>query len=157
MDESEELANRYLSYLGFKNIKFEPDGNVPPDFLADHTIAVEVRRLNQNQVTGTSFQSLEESAIPLQMRINKLLGSFGPPTSGVSWFVCFSLKRPLPSWRVLGSALRSQLEAFKRNPHNDACKNSMIADGFEIELIPAADPHPTFFVPGGYSDDDSGG
>jgi len=32
-----------------------------------------------------------------------------------------------------------------------------IAGVVEVEPIPASDAHPTLFVPGGYSDDDSGG
>ena len=80
MDKSEEVANSYLVHLGFESIVFEPDGNVPPDFLVDARIAVEVRRLNQNEVTESGFQSLEEVAIPLQMRIGKLLASLGPAT-----------------------------------------------------------------------------
>ena len=47
MNKDEELAKKYLVFEGFRNIKFEPDGNIPPDFLCDSNIAVEVRRLNK--------------------------------------------------------------------------------------------------------------
>ena len=50
MDESERIASEYLATLGFNDIQYEPDGNVPPDFVLNKTIAVEVRRLNQNFV-----------------------------------------------------------------------------------------------------------
>ncbi len=44
MNDSERLAREYLLYLGFKSVIYEPNGNIPPDFLADDKIAVEVRR-----------------------------------------------------------------------------------------------------------------
>jgi hypothetical protein len=69
MDESEKLVYEYLVHLGFDSIVYEPDGNLPPDFLVSGTIAVEARRLNQNEVTGTGFRGLEEIAIPLLMKI----------------------------------------------------------------------------------------
>jgi hypothetical protein len=62
MDESETLALKYLQSQGFINIKFEPDGNRPPDFLVDDTIAVEVRRLNQNFEYTFGKRGLEEEA-----------------------------------------------------------------------------------------------
>ena len=84
MDESEKLANEYLASLGFKNVIFEPDGNVPPDFLANGRIAFEVRRLNQNELSETGFRGLEEIAIPLQMTIRKLLLSMGHQAEGAA-------------------------------------------------------------------------
>lgn len=35
MDDSERLAENFLKEWGFKNVVFEPDGNVSPDFLCD--------------------------------------------------------------------------------------------------------------------------
>src|SRR5690349_5917728 len=68
MDTSEELVKAYLRHLGFSHIEYEPDGNVPPDFLAEKRVAVEVRRLNQNEITGSGFRALEEPTIPLSMK-----------------------------------------------------------------------------------------
>ena len=45
MDTSEKIAYDFLLHQGFKSIVYEPDGNVPPDFLADGRVAIEVRRL----------------------------------------------------------------------------------------------------------------
>jgi hypothetical protein len=157
MDISEELVNKYLVHLEFKSIVHEPDGNIPPDFLVAGRIAIEVRRLNQNELTRSGYRGLEQIAIPLHMSIRNILASMGPPKSGVSWFVYYTLKRPLPPREVLQSALRRYLEAFRDDQRNHKCTSSTIADGIQLELIPASDPHPTFFVPGGYSDHDSGG
>ena len=52
MDASEIVAYKYLEYRGFKKIVFEPEGkSTPPDFFVDDRIAVEVRRLNQNEAS----------------------------------------------------------------------------------------------------------
>jgi hypothetical protein len=61
MDQSEQLAKQYLCALGFESIVYEPDGNIPPDFLADDRVAVEVRRLNQNEMIESGNRGLEES------------------------------------------------------------------------------------------------
>ena len=45
-NEDEKIVYKYLQSLGYTDIIYEPDGNIPPDFLIDDTIAVEVRRLN---------------------------------------------------------------------------------------------------------------
>jgi hypothetical protein len=50
MDDSETVANKYFTHLGFKKIDFEPEGeSKPPDFLVNDRIAAEVRRLNQTK------------------------------------------------------------------------------------------------------------
>lgn len=157
MDETERIANSYLANLGFESIVFEPDGNVPPDFLADARIAVEVRRLNQNESTQSGFRGLEEVAIPLHMKIRKLLVSLGPAKGRASWFVCPSLKRPLLPWDQLVFKLQQCLEEFRDDPRNEKPTSIRIDDCVELTLIRASDPHPTFFVSGGYSDYDSGG
>jgi hypothetical protein len=63
--------------------------------LVNGTIAVEVRRLNQNEITESGHRGLEVTRIPLAARIRKLLSTFGPSRSGISWF-CHDFKRPLP-------------------------------------------------------------
>jgi hypothetical protein len=48
----EELAQHYLVSLGLGQVVYEPEPNLPPDFLINGTVAVEVRRLNQNEITA---------------------------------------------------------------------------------------------------------
>ena len=48
MKQEEKWVEEYLTHRGFRDIVYEPDGNVPPDFLIDGKIAIEVRRLNQH-------------------------------------------------------------------------------------------------------------
>ena len=157
MDESEQLVERYLGGLGFDSIIFEPDGKVTPDFLVDGRIAVEVRRLNQNELTDSGFRGLEESDIPLQMKIQKLLASLGSPQTGVSWFVRYTVKRPFPPRDQLLATLRQRLEAFRISPGKEIRASFTFGDRFRVELLQAEDAHPQFFAFGGYCDLDTGG
>jgi len=157
MDGSEKAAKDHLVYLGFEGIVYEPDGNVPPDFLVNGTIAVEVRRLNQNEDTGSRFRGLEETAIPLQTRIGNLLKSLGPPKSGFSWFVHYSVRRPVPDWDVLRPAIREYLIAFRDDRLAVRSTTFTVAECIQVELIRASNAHTTCFVSGGYTDHDSGG
>jgi len=45
MNDSERAISEYLDSLRIGGVQYEPDGNVPPDFLVDGRIAVEARRL----------------------------------------------------------------------------------------------------------------
>ena len=157
MDDSEEVANEYLLNLGLGAVVYEPDGNTPPDFLVNGTIAVEVRRLNQNEIIESGHRGLEVTRIPLEASVRKLLASLGPAQSGVSWFVCYDFGRPLPEWKNLRSALRDYLLTFRANPSPEKELSSTICKGFEIKLRRAGNSYPQFFVPGGSADDDSGG
>ena len=55
MDHTEEIANKHLlaRFPGENRINYEPDGNIPPDFLIDNNIAIEVRRLNEHDNNGS--------------------------------------------------------------------------------------------------------
>ena len=157
LDHSEKLADEYLRHLGFHDITYEPDGNVPPDFLVDKKIAVEVRQLNQNQFTDSGYCSLEEVSIPLSMKFKNFLASLGSADTRESWFVRYRFKRPLPPWNQLQATVRKRLTAFRDNQRPRHRVNIIIDEDFELDLIPASDAQPTFFVFGGYSDSDSGG
>jgi len=95
MHSTERLAFEHLRHRGFKDIRYEPDGNVPPDFVADERVAIEVRRLNQHEDTPGSTRGLDETAIPFQRTVCRVLDSFGPPRTGASWFVSYNFRRPL--------------------------------------------------------------
>src|SRR6058998_531037 len=131
-------------------------GRVPPDFLLNGRIAVEVRRLNQNEDTGDGPHGLEETVIPLQARVRKLLATLGPSNSGESWFVIYSFRRPLAPWDQLANALRSDLKIFQGDSEHQRTSRE-IAAGFSIRLIRASQPHADSFVFGGYVDLDSSG
>jgi hypothetical protein len=155
MDRSEAIVEKLLTHMGFKQIIFEPDGNVPPDFLVDNVIAVEARRLNQNYYSGNSKRGLEEISIPLWQKLEKLGHSLGKP-NGESWFLFFQFSRPVKSWKVLRPKIKEALIAFKSNPNRVG--GSVFADGeFEIDALKASKPLEHFFRMGGSSDQQSGG
>lgn len=155
MDRSEQVVSEYLSHRGFRDVVYEPDGNVPPDFLIDGCIAVEVRRLNQNEDTSNGHRGLENEAIPLQAKVRTLLKTLGS-SDGESWYVMYRLRRPLPPWDQLEAALRSELAEFRNNTDRQATTR-MVSPRFSVTLIKAGRPHPDFFVLGGFADSDSGG
>jgi len=159
MDASEALVKVYLESVGFAQIQYEPDGNVPPDFLADGRVAVEVRRLNQNHDDGTGRgpRGLEEVAIPLWNRVRDYLITLGPaPASGQSWFVFYRFGRPIPLWKTLKQELDAVLIPFMStaDPHPFEVK---LSSGVELSVIRATTPKATFFRPAGHVDKQSGG
>ena len=159
MDSSELLVQQHLESRGFKDIVFEPDGNIPPDFLVDGRIAIEVRRLNQNCGTNGKVVGLEESAYPLHGKLESLLRSLGPAHSGASWFVMHQFHRPIPDWLKLQPKI---VEAcMEIRDHSDSPPathlEARIHQNFELSFLKASRQYETQFLMGGYSDFDSGG
>jgi hypothetical protein len=159
MDRSESLVRDHLQYRGFERIVYQPDGNIPPDFLVDGRIAVEVRRLNENEVTESGeLRGLETIRISTERKLSKLLHSLGPSPSGSSWFVGLNLKRPVPRWKHIEPELRRQLEEFRDNESCQRLCKIKIAEGLEISIFhKASSHHRTCFVYGASSDSDTGG
>ncbi len=100
-------------------------------------------------------QGLEEVAIPLWQRMRNLLSPLGPPRDGESWFVCYTFPRPI-DWLTLRPKVRYVLELFMSETDRRAFKRDL-TEGFELEVFRASKLFDTFFVPGGHSDDQSGG
>ncbi|MXP64097.1 hypothetical protein E0493_12155 [Roseomonas sp. M0104] len=154
MKPDEKLAFRYLTSLS-SDVLYEPDGNVPPDFLLDGHVAVEVTRLSQRYRQGDRDRSLEETAIPLGDRMYRLLTSLGP-SSGQSWFVSWHFSRPIPDWKNLRPTLGGILQNFMQDDQRRAFSLRTI-ENFELDVFPASGKHADFFVPAGYDDSQSGG
>jgi hypothetical protein len=156
MRDSENVAFHYLSFLGLGNVVYEPDGNRPPDFLLDGRIAVEVRRLNQNEVTESgSIRGLESIRMPLLASMKEVLASVGPPKTGKSWFVSYHFRRPIPPRIELKRAVRNTLIAFQSG--KTVGTEFAIANHFHLRLIPSERVFADCFVLGGFTDRDQGG
>ena len=95
MDKEEKLSLEYLESLGFENISYEPDGNIPPDFLIDKRIAIEVRRLNQNFLSGDRNSGLENIRFPLFHKIQNLLSDIKSDAFEKSYFISYTFRRPI--------------------------------------------------------------
>ena len=158
MDRSETIAKKYLESLSFKDVIFEPDGNIPPDFLCDQKVAVEVRRLNQHKETPSGkFKGLDETSIPFLHRLQNELKNYGPSLDSISWFVLFKFSRPIEKWKTLRPKIKESLKAFKYSETEGICTIS-ISPTFELELVRASEVKDDYlFAFGGISDTDSGG
>ena len=64
MNDSERSVNVYLNSPQLGPVVFEPDGNNRPDFLVAGRIAVEARRLNENELVAGVHRGLEVTAKP---------------------------------------------------------------------------------------------
>jgi hypothetical protein len=153
MDEAEQRAADYLLAQGYSQIVFEPDGNIPPDFCVDGRIAVEVRRLNQT----FADEGLNELAIPLSRKLKEIKSSFGPPVDGRSWYVFWRFKRPLPPWKTLRKEIQRGLDEFRSRATREDQVNLAVTKGLNLRLAVASVAYKEMFVPGGYTDRQSGG
>ncbi|MBZ5719016.1 MAG: hypothetical protein LAO03_01415 [Acidobacteriia bacterium] len=157
MRREERIARDYLLHSGFRDIVHEPDGNVPPDFLVEGRIAVEVRRLNQNESTETGYRGLEETSIPFLTRFQRLLTEINSPSGGSSWLVSYAIQRPLPPWHLLYPTLKKYLEAFRDSAPAQSPTSVTMFETLEIEFCLTVDSYSTFFVLASGDDRDQGG
>lgn len=156
MNTSEELVYNCLKYLGYENIIYEPDGNVPPDFLVDNRIAVEVRNLNQNQFLGEDAKGLDEDIIPLYASIKKLLLGFNPPTCGESWIVTFHVNRPLEPWQEFRPRVKRKLHEFCADSKRQD-KTIFDEGGLKVKVRKLSKGYSSFFIMGGNTDGQADG
>lgn len=152
---TEELSKQYLEELNLGDVLYEPDGNIPPDFVIDGRIAVEVTRLNQHFEDGNSTTGLEQEQAALIRYIERLLPTLGPSIEGKGYWMSFDFRRPL-DLKDVKKALPVALEKFRRAPthENFIAKPSK---GFRIDIFPAGIPREHFYSFAGYNDLDSGG
>lgn len=159
MNPSERIVQRYLLSRGLGAVVYEPDGNVPPDFLVDGRIATEARRLNQNEaasIPGRSYQGLEEQSKPLHTLVNRALAAMGPPIDGQSWFVFYTYRRPLPPWKELDGLVREALQTAQGMRDLEG-KEIVVVRRLRLDFTRASDVHAHHFIPAGSSDLDGGG
>ncbi len=156
MNNSERTILKYLQNKNLGDVVYEPDGNVPPDFLVNGRIAVEVRRLNENVKTAAGYRGLEEISKPLNVLVRKALAATGPPVYGTSWFVFYTYSRPLPAWKKIDMHLRRALDEAADQPNLDAHK-IWVANKMRFRFARASKVHPHLFILGGSADHDSGG
>jgi hypothetical protein len=156
MDDSERAVAQYLTSLHIGAVQYEPDGNVPPDFLVGGRIAVEVRRLNQNEELCDGYRGLEVTAEPLDALVKEVLAESGPPRGQHSWFVSYTLRRPLPPWKSVRAMLRSAVREFRERVERPPAE-VRLDRGLRLKFFPAGDGHETLLILGGSTDRDSGG
>ena len=158
MDKTERIAHDYLRRQGIEQqeIQFEPDGGVPPDFVVRGRVAVEVRRLNQNEQTAGGNRGI--TAIPTWQFLKSFIRTIGPSGTDESWFVAVRILRSPARPKALEKSIGSSLAAFCQLPHRNAQGIYRLdVDGLRLELSRADGTHPSFFVPAILVDRRAGG
>jgi hypothetical protein len=156
MNDSERTICEYLKGLRIGHVQYEPDGNVTPDFLIGGRVAVEARRMNEHEEIDGGYRGLEVTAKPLHAAVVKGLEQSGPPVDLRSWFVHFSVRRPLPPWKDVEKALRSAVVEF-RNRATEPPAEMTLGKFMRLRFQPASRPHPIMMLLGSWSDHDAGG
>lgn len=133
---------------------YEPDGNIPPDLLADGRVAVEVRQLNQRDKDDA--RDLFETNVSLINGIRAILRSFGPPQNEPTWFFNYRFSRPVRPWKRLRSELAIWLgDIRQRQPSRP--EYAKFGERFEASVLRASEPLDHVFELGGSIDEDSVG
>ena len=156
MNASERTVFEYLNSLQIGLVAYEPDGKNPPDFLVGGRIAVEARRLNENAEVNGTHRGLEVTAKPLHDAVVQALAKSGPPAGSHSWFVHYTVRRPLPPWRQLEKLLHAGVQEFRDRLHEPPME-IRLGRAIRLSFHRASRRHDTLLVLGGSSDHDAGG
>lgn len=134
MKEEEQIVRDFLISEGFNSIKFEPDGNIPPDFSINNNIAIEVRRLNENYFNENDRIGNYEEFYRLWDFINHFLQDYKNEKLGASYMLMIGYERPLPNFADLKRDLKINLDNFLKNPLPNV--KIKITPTFTITLYP---------------------
>lgn len=155
MNIEEQLAKTYLTHLGYQDIRFEPDGNTPPDLLLNGNIAVEVRRFNQYFPNGDKMEALEELEYKLVPKITSILLEYEHVCTPHSVFVFIDFERPLKPSKEVYNEVRKTLNNYLSNfGEKETLK---VNDKLTLLIYPVDERLSSPFVLGGSGDGDSGG
>ena len=155
LKREEQIAEQYFKSKGFSTIIYEPDGNVPPDFLLDNEVAVEVRRLNQHwEVNGIS-EPLENLEFDLISRFMGLLKSYESVTFDKSAFVNIEFSRPISSTKDIIKIIKTKLDEQLKDIHQQ--RTYQISRNVKIEVFPATSKLKSPFNLAFQMDNDGGG
>lgn len=114
MNSDETVAYNYLTAWQH-HVQFEPDGNVPPDFVLDSHIAVEVRRLNQQHRNGVVTRGLEEEGIPFMKTIREVFLTYPRAQNDESYSVTVAFKRGIDNKRNIHKGVGAAIRSFEKN------------------------------------------
>jgi hypothetical protein len=113
MNQDESIAEKYLKQLG--KVEFEPDGNIPPDFVLDNNIAIEVRRLNQQYRENGESKGLEEVSIPLRQTVMSILSQHHVSDTDREnrYWLALCYARNVPRYNELKKAVTMSIQDFE--------------------------------------------
>lgn len=154
-NREEQLVIDCLIHQGYTEIEFEPDGNIPPDILVDNKIAIEVRRLNQNEIMEEGFNGLEEDEFSVQGIMRKILQESSDETFDKSAFVGYYFNRPIPTKKEIKKYVSEILENHKSIIDEE--REYVLNKYFRMNIFPSATKLNQQYQYGMSSDNDSGG
>jgi hypothetical protein len=149
MNDSERTVYRFLESLGLAVVEHEPDGKNPPDFPVAGRIAVEARRLNEHEEVDGAYRGLEVTAKPLHRAVVKALAQSGPPLGAHSWFVHYTVRRPLLSWREVERRLCNGVRQFRARL-DDPPSEIRLGRALRLRFHRASQRHDTLLLLGGF-------
>lgn len=151
---SEQIVADFLTHRGYTDIRYEPDGKKTPDFLVDGRIAIESRILNQNYISGSHREGLQDAEITLGRIIYDFIESIGSSPQGETWVVDYRFSRPVEDWKTLKPKIRAELACFQNQPTRIPT-TIPINDRLELSFTRASSSLESFYLLGDGEDEDS--
>jgi hypothetical protein len=156
MNKEEKITNKFLNEQ-WKDVLFEPDGNVSPDFLVDSIYAIEVRRLNEHYFDGSESESLEIDAFPLFDAFHEVLRSFDNQFIGQTYRISIEFHRPLgKTIKLIKVDMKTALREFLDSSFDLPCK-LVVNENVDFYIYPSITKEDQLFTQEGSRDTDSGG
>jgi hypothetical protein len=156
MKYEETIAQKYLEGLNIGAVKYEPNGNIPPDFSVAGRIGVEVRRLNENYFEQKGDATgLENESIPIIEQLKAALKELNGKEGDDNYFLVLRLQRPVKRAKLKElfiEGLEQFLNGTKTTPHSIAIASGLSIEIRKLSLLKG----PTFRI-GLIIDQDSGG
>lgn len=112
--------------------------------------------MNENEEVNGTHRGLEVTAKPLHDAVVQALAKSGPPAGSHSWFVHYTVRRPLPPWRQLEKLLHAGVQEFRDRLHEPPME-IRLGRAIRLSFHRASRRHDTLLVLGGSSDYDAGG
>ena len=111
MNDTEMRAHSLLEALGFTEISNRTNHNVPPDFIANGNVGIEVTRLNRAIFVDGTPIVLDSSFLGIMTAVESVLQEFSNADSDPCFFVSLTLGRPFDK-KSAKKALRERLNGF---------------------------------------------
>jgi hypothetical protein len=156
MKPEEITTDKYLKKNYGENVVYEPDGNIPPDFLVNSKYAVEVRRLNQQFFNNNHTVGLEKLSFPLNNALEEVLTSYDSQYSGKSYWVSIYYERPITNIPQVKSEMRIALNDFLQSDWTLPC-TIRVNKNIELWIDSASLSGEHLFRIASEGDDDIGG
>jgi len=155
MNFDESVVFNYLTNEFFENIMFEPDGNIPPDFLIDNAIAIEARRLNQHVIKKGQATPLETSEYNIIPKIRNLFTRFKTSNNRQSSFVSISYRSPLKIIKQIENQILDVLKS--KSTRLESRESFLIDNNLRFDFHPSSKQDGKLYRLGSYIDKNWGG